>query len=83
MELSAPMLRCGKVDSTSPLCMMMPCHLFDDASNVRGMETSIQGMQCHSISPSDKQSSRNVEQANQEYPLEDSVSNGQKLEEQA
>jgi hypothetical protein len=47
MKLSAPMLRCGKVDSTGPLCMMMPSHLLDVASNVRGMETSIQGMQCH------------------------------------
>jgi hypothetical protein len=47
IELSAPMLRCGKVDSTSPLCMMTPSHLFDTASIVRGTETSIQGMQCH------------------------------------
>jgi hypothetical protein len=49
MELSAPMLRCGKVDSTDPRCMMMPSHLFDAAANVRGMETSIQGMQCHRL----------------------------------
>jgi hypothetical protein len=47
MELSAPMLRCGKVDSTDPLCMMTPIHLFNAASNVRGTETSIQGMQHH------------------------------------
>jgi hypothetical protein len=47
MELSAPMLRCGKVDSTGPLCMMMPSHLFDAASNVRGTKTSIQGTRCH------------------------------------
>jgi hypothetical protein len=33
--------------------------------------------------PSDKQSCRNIKQANQEYPSEDSESNGQKLEEQA
>jgi hypothetical protein len=26
---------------------MMPSHLFDAASNVRGTETSIQGMQYH------------------------------------
>jgi hypothetical protein len=36
MEISDPMLRCGKVDSTSPLFMMMPSHLFDAASNARG-----------------------------------------------
>jgi hypothetical protein len=41
MELSTPLLRCGKVNSTGPLCMMMPSHLFDAASNVRGTETSI------------------------------------------
>jgi hypothetical protein len=34
-------------------------------------------------SPSDEWSSRNVKQANQEYPSRDSESNGQKLEEQA
>jgi hypothetical protein len=33
--------------------------------------------------PSGEQSRRNIEQANQEYPSEDSESNGQKLEEQA
>jgi hypothetical protein len=33
--------------------------------------------------PSNEQPSRNIEQANQEYPSEDSESNGQKLEEQA
>jgi hypothetical protein len=38
---------------------------------------------CHSISPSNKESSRYIKQANQEYSLEDSESNGQKLEEQA
>jgi hypothetical protein len=37
----------------------------------------------HSISPSDERSSKNIEQANQEYPSDDSESNGQKLEEQA
>jgi hypothetical protein len=47
MELPAPMLRCGKVNSTGPLCMMTPSHLFIAASNVRGMKTSIKGMQCH------------------------------------
>jgi hypothetical protein len=47
MELSTPMLRCGKVVSTSPPCMMTPSHLFDAAANVRGTEISIQGMQCH------------------------------------
>jgi hypothetical protein len=29
MELSGPMLRCGKVVSTGPPCMMTPSHLFD------------------------------------------------------
>jgi hypothetical protein len=38
---------------------------------------------CHSISPSDERSSRNIKQANIEYPSKDSESNGQKLEEQA
>jgi hypothetical protein len=38
---------------------------------------------CHSKSPSDERSSINIKQANQEYPLEDSESNEQKLEEQA
>jgi hypothetical protein len=33
--------------------------------------------------PSDERSSRNIEQANQEYFSEDSESNGQKLQEQA
>jgi hypothetical protein len=47
IELSAPMLRCGKVVSTGPPCMMMPSHLFDAGADVRGMEISIQGMQCH------------------------------------
>jgi hypothetical protein len=47
MELSAPMLKCGKVDSTVPPCMMTPSHLFDAATNVRGTEIPIQGMQCH------------------------------------
>jgi hypothetical protein len=32
---------------------------------------------------SDERLSRNIEQANQEYPSEDNESNGQKLEEQA
>jgi hypothetical protein len=47
MELFAPMLRCGKVVSTGPPCMMMPSHLFDAAATARGTEISIQGMQCH------------------------------------
>jgi hypothetical protein len=47
MELSAPMLRCGKVVSTGPPWMMMPSHLFDPTANVRGTEISIQGTQCH------------------------------------
>jgi hypothetical protein len=47
MELSAPMLRCGKVVSTAPPCMMTPSYLFDTAANVRGTEISIQGTQCH------------------------------------
>jgi hypothetical protein len=47
MELSAPMLRCGKVVSTGPTCMMTPSYLFDAAADVRGTEISIQGMQCH------------------------------------
>jgi hypothetical protein len=42
MELSTPMLRCGKVVSTGPPCMMMPSHLFNVAANVRGIEISIQ-----------------------------------------
>jgi hypothetical protein len=47
MELSAPMLRCDKVVSAGPPCMMMPSHLFDAATDVRGIEISILGMQCH------------------------------------
>jgi hypothetical protein len=47
MELSAPMLWCGKVVSTGPPCMVTPSHLFDVAAKVRGMEISIQGKQCH------------------------------------
>jgi hypothetical protein len=47
MELSAPMLRCGKVDSTGPLHMMTLSHLFDVASIVKVTETTIQGMQCY------------------------------------
>jgi hypothetical protein len=47
MELSTPMLRCGKVVSTGPPCMMTSSHLFNAAANVRGMEISIQGTQCH------------------------------------
>jgi hypothetical protein len=43
MELSAPMLRCGKVDSTDPLCMMTPSHLFDVAYNVRGTKHQYKG----------------------------------------
>jgi hypothetical protein len=34
----------------------------------------------HSISPLDERSTRNIEQANQEYPSKDSESNGQKLD---
>jgi hypothetical protein len=44
MELFAPTLRCGKVDSTGPPCTMMPSHLFDAAANVRGTKTSIRVM---------------------------------------
>jgi hypothetical protein len=47
MELFTPMLRYGKVVSTGPPCMMMPSHLFDAVANVRGMEISIEGTQCH------------------------------------
>jgi hypothetical protein len=47
IELSAPMLRCGKVVSSGPPYMMTPSHLFDAAANVRGTEMSIQGTQCH------------------------------------
>jgi hypothetical protein len=36
MDLSAPMLRCGKVISTGPPCMIMPSHLVDTVANVRG-----------------------------------------------
>jgi hypothetical protein len=36
-----------------------------------------------SVKPSDDRSSRNIEQANEEYPLEDNESNGQKLEKQS
>jgi hypothetical protein len=46
MDLSTPMLWCGKVVSTVPSCMMMPSHLFDATVDVRGTEISIQGMQC-------------------------------------
>jgi hypothetical protein len=38
MELSTPMIRCGKVVSTGPQCMMTPSHLFIPATNVRGTE---------------------------------------------
>jgi hypothetical protein len=41
MELSAPMLWCGKVVSIGPPCMMMPGHLFDAATDVRGTKISI------------------------------------------
>jgi hypothetical protein len=37
------------------------------------------GVDHRSISPSDEQSSRNIEQANQEYPSKDGESNGQTL----
>jgi hypothetical protein len=47
MELSAPMLRWGRVVSTGLPCMMTPSHLFDATADVGGMEISIQGMQCH------------------------------------
>jgi hypothetical protein len=47
MEPSAPMLRCGRVVSNVLPCMTMPSHLFDAAIDVKGMEISIQGMQCH------------------------------------
>jgi hypothetical protein len=47
MGLSAPILRCGRVVSTGPPCMMTPSHLFDVAADVRGTKISIQGMQCH------------------------------------
>jgi hypothetical protein len=40
-------------------------------------------MDCHSISPLDGRSTRNIKQANQEYPSKYSESKGQKLEEQA
>jgi hypothetical protein len=49
MELSAPMLRCGRVVSTSLPCTMMPSHLLDATADVRGIEISIQGMQCHCL----------------------------------
>jgi hypothetical protein len=49
MELSAPMLRCGKVVSTGPPCMMTSSHLFDAAADVRGTKILIQGIQCHSL----------------------------------
>jgi hypothetical protein len=44
MELFVLMLRCGKVVSTGPPCMMTPSHLFDAAANARGTEISIQGI---------------------------------------
>jgi hypothetical protein len=47
MELSAPMLRCGRVVSTSLPCLMTPSHLFDTTADVRGIEISIQG--CNAI----------------------------------
>jgi hypothetical protein len=37
IELSAPMLRCGKVVSIDQPCMMMPSHLLDAATDVRSM----------------------------------------------
>jgi hypothetical protein len=49
MKLSAPMLRCGKVVSTGPSCMMTPSHLFNAAADVRDTKISIQGMQCHCL----------------------------------
>jgi hypothetical protein len=39
--------KCDKVDSTGPLCVMTPSHLFNATSNVRGIEISIQGTYCH------------------------------------
>jgi hypothetical protein len=36
MELSAPKLRCVKVVSIGPPCMMTSNHLFDATVNVRG-----------------------------------------------
>jgi hypothetical protein len=47
MEISAPMLRCGKLVSIGQPCMMMPSHLFDATADVRSMGISVQGMQCH------------------------------------
>jgi hypothetical protein len=47
MELFTPMLRCGRVVSAGLACMMMPSHLFDATTDVRGTKISIQGMQCH------------------------------------
>jgi hypothetical protein len=47
MELFAPMLSCDRVVSNGLPCMIMPSHLFDAAFDVKGMEISIQGMQCH------------------------------------
>jgi hypothetical protein len=41
MELSSPMLRCGKVVSIGQQCMMTPNHLFDTAADVRSMGISM------------------------------------------
>jgi hypothetical protein len=47
MELSTPMLRCGKVVYIGQPCMMTPSHLFDAVADVISMGISMQGMECH------------------------------------
>jgi hypothetical protein len=44
MELSAPMLRCGKVAYIGQTFMMTASHLFDTAVDVRSMGILMQGM---------------------------------------
>jgi hypothetical protein len=44
MELSALMLKCGKVASVGLPCMRTPSLSFDDASDVRSTGTSVKGM---------------------------------------
>jgi hypothetical protein len=47
MELSALMLKCGKVDYIGLPCMRMPNLSFDDASDVRSTRTLMQGIRCY------------------------------------
>jgi hypothetical protein len=44
IDLSTPMLMCGRVVFTALPCMMKPSHFFDAAADIRGTKISIQGM---------------------------------------